>query len=183
MSLRLIDLIDAAQALMAAGKHAAAIGMYEDWIAANPADPLVHAAWFNLGCLHTDLGQPAQTVHAMQQALVDAWNGDLKVQALRIAIKCVKLLGDVHTAPQLYPCVFVLVTDVLDCLGSLVFERIKARAREDENGVPRATLDDAFTSRDVNIQAKETCRNWFYKTACIRELLPRMCVCFIWVSC
>ena len=69
MSLRLIDLIDAAQALMAAGKHAAAIGMYEDWIAANPADPLVHAAWFNLGCLYTDLGQPAQTVHAMQQAL------------------------------------------------------------------------------------------------------------------
>lgn len=116
-------------------------------------------------------------LQAMERELVRAWEQNEKVAALRIAIKCVKLLGDTTSSPQLYPCVFVLVTDVLDTFGALVFDRIRARASEDANALPLATpLSDNFVSTDVNIQAKETCRNWFYKTACIRELLPRMYV-------
>lgn len=116
-------------------------------------------------------------IHKMEKELITAWDENRKVAALRIAIKCVKLLADTTTCPQLYPCVYVLVTDVLDCFGKLVFERIKTRASEDENGQPLPKpLSEAFTSADVNIHAKETCRNWFYKTACIRELLPRMYV-------
>lgn len=30
--------------------------------------------------------------------------------------------------------------------------------------------------RDIAEEAKEMCKNWMYKTACIREMLPRMCV-------
>lgn len=111
----------------------------------------------------------------MERELVAAWTQNQKVAALRIAIKCVKLLSDTSSSPQLYPCVFVLVSDVLDTFGDLVFTRIKARASEDENDQPLPTpLAESFVSSDVNVQAKETCRNWFYKTACIRELLPRM---------
>ncbi|RLN90851.1 hypothetical protein BBJ28_00020010 [Nothophytophthora sp. Chile5] len=114
-------------------------------------------------------------VKEMQTQLVANWQQNQKVAALRIAIKCVKLLADTNTAPQLYPCVFVLISEVLDTFGGLVFERIHTRASEDENGQPLPTpLGEHFTSSDVNIHAMETCRNWFYKTACIRELLPRM---------
>jgi hypothetical protein len=118
-------------------------------------------------------------VKEMQTRLVASWEQNHKVEALRIAIKCVKLLADTDTdtAPQLYPCVFVLVSEVLDAFGKLVFDRIHTRASEDENGQPLPEpLGEHFMSSDVNIQAMETCRNWFYKTACIRELLPRMYV-------
>ncbi|KAG6964182.1 hypothetical protein JG687_00006114 [Phytophthora cactorum] len=114
-------------------------------------------------------------VKEMEKRLIANWEQNHKVEALRIAIKCVKLLADTDTAPQLYPCVFVLVSEVLDAFGKLVFDRIHARASEDDNGQPLPEpLGEHFMSSDINIQATETCRNWFYKTACIRELLPRI---------
>ncbi|OQR87725.1 hypothetical protein ACHHYP_08096 [Achlya hypogyna] len=108
-------------------------------------------------------------VKNLQTDFVAAWQDDQKVLALRIAIKCFKLLGDV-SFPKLYPCIFVLVSDVLDCFGTHVYDRIKAKAEESLE----KPLPVNFLSGDVNIEAKETCRNWFYKTACIRELLPRI---------
>ncbi|KDO26983.1 hypothetical protein SPRG_07696 [Saprolegnia parasitica CBS 223.65] len=108
-------------------------------------------------------------VKTLQTDFVAAWLDDQKVLALRIAIKCFKLLGDV-SFPKLYPCMFVLVSDVLDCFGSHVYNRILAKAEE----TLEQPLPSNFTSNDICIEAKETCRNWFYKTACIRELLPRI---------
>ena len=42
----------------------------------------------------------------------------------------------------------------------------------------RGPLPDGFTARDVGGETRETCRNWMYKTSCIRELLPRLYVAF-----
>jgi hypothetical protein len=81
--------------------------------------------------------------------------------------------------PAFYPSMFVLVTDVLDTFGRCVFERLRSAAVEEQARMGSArggALPEDFAAGDVGAEARETCRNWIYKTACIRELLPRLYV-------
>nr|DBA20299.1 TPA: hypothetical protein GDO54_016007 [Pyxicephalus adspersus] len=84
-------------------------------------------------------------IEELNQSLKDAWASDQKVKALKIVIQCSKLLSDT-TVIRFYPSKFVLVTDILDTFAH-------------------------FTPEDVNDTAKETCLNWFFKIASIRELI------------
>lgn len=68
-----------------------------------------------------------QKIELLDQELVKAWNTDQRVKALKIAIQCAKLLADTSVM-QFYPSQFVLVTDVLDNFGRLVFERLRTKA-------------------------------------------------------
>ncbi|KYO30591.1 VPS35 endosomal protein-sorting factor-like [Alligator mississippiensis] len=109
-------------------------------------------------------------IEELNQSLKDAWSSDQKVKALKIVIQCSKLLSDT-TVIQFYPSKFVLITDILDTFGKLVYERILSMCVDS-----RVSLPDNFTPESVNDTAKETCLNWFFKIASIRELIPRFYV-------
>ena len=124
-------------------------------------------------------GQFEAHVKQLSDNLDRAWERDERVNSLKIAIQLAKLLSDTNY-PQFYPVMFVLVTDVLEKFGKMVFNRLKGKAEEALN-VGNATkkqmkLAEDFKPEDVPLVAKETCRNWFYKAACIKELLPRLLI-------
>ncbi|XP_037318819.2 VPS35 endosomal protein-sorting factor-like isoform X2 [Pungitius pungitius] len=111
----------------------------------------------------------ANRIEELNQSLKEAWASDQKVKALKIVIQCSKLLSDTSVI-QFYPSKFVLITDILDTFGRLVYDRIWTMCSDPQ------PLPDSFTVDDVNDTAKETCLNWFFKIASIRELLPRLYV-------
>uniref|UniRef100_A0A670YJI9 VPS35 endosomal protein-sorting factor-like n=1 Tax=Pseudonaja textilis TaxID=8673 RepID=A0A670YJI9_PSETE len=96
-------------------------------------------------------------IEELNQSLKDAWASDQKVKALKIVIQCSKLLSDT-TVIQFYPSKFVLITDILDTFGEY---------RSSSSLLP-------WYNSSVNDIAKETCLNWFFKIASIRELIPRL---------
>lgn len=125
-----------------------------------------------------DLSQQQYTarIEQLNNELVQAWHSDQRVKALKIAIQCAKLLVDTSVM-AFYPSKFVLITDILDIFGKLVYERLKIKAEYYKPGSKIPTsLPDNFTPDMVPENAKETCRNWFYKIASIRELVPRLYV-------
>jgi len=93
--------------------------------------------------------------------MVQSWNVDQRVKALKIAIQCTKMLTDTGVL-QFYPSQYVLITDILDTFGKLVYERLKTK--------------DAGNNPNSKGSCRETCQNWFYKTASIRDLIPRLYV-------
>lgn len=124
-----------------------------------------------------DLSQQeyVKRIDELNQALVSAWEKDHRVKSLKIAIQCSKLLSDVSVI-QFYPSKFVLVTDILDTFGRLVYERLKDKAVVTSPGSQPISLPDNFTPAEVPEAAKEICHNWFFKIASIRELIPRFYV-------
>ncbi|KAK0076450.1 hypothetical protein PV326_010778 [Microctonus aethiopoides] len=113
-------------------------------------------------------------IEQLSKELVQAWYSDQRVKALKIAIQCAKLVVDT-AAIAFYPSKFVLVTDILDIFGKLVYERLKLKADYHKSESKLSTsLSDNFNPDMIPENAKETCRNWFYKTASIRELVPRL---------
>lgn len=115
-------------------------------------------------------------IEQLNEELVQAWHQDQRVKALKIAIQCSKLLVDTSVI-QFYPSKFVLVTDILDIFGKLVYDRLRTKAEYIVPGSKTTSmLPENFSPDMVSESAKETCRNWFYKIASIRELVPRLYV-------
>ena len=67
-TLSLADLVNQAQGLQQAGQAAAAVALYQRWIAGGPL-PMRHVACFNLGTLLGALNRPADAEAAYRQAV------------------------------------------------------------------------------------------------------------------
>ncbi|KAF9608821.1 hypothetical protein IFM89_011859 [Coptis chinensis] len=102
-----------------------------------------------------------------------AWKDDDRVTSLKLSIKVARLLMDTSVS-EFYPPLFILVIDVMDMLGDMVWERIKRKAEYTDDGTLISSLPDDFGAKDVCSDAKETCYNWFCKIGSIPELLPRI---------
>ncbi|KAK8915936.1 hypothetical protein KSP39_PZI022997 [Platanthera zijinensis] len=102
-----------------------------------------------------------------------AWKADDRINALKLSIKVSRLLIDTSIS-QFYPTLFLLVIDIMDMFGDLVWERIKKKAEYSEDGTFLCSLSESFLSVHVCSEAKETCYNWFCKIGSIRELVPRI---------
>jgi hypothetical protein len=123
-------------------------------------------------------------VRQLNSLLTQAWKTQERVKAVKLAIQNAKLLADA-TVLQFYPSMFVLVTDLLDNFGKLVFDRIHERGAglDPKTGAQLPPLGKRFSHKQVSDLAKETCRNWFYKIASVKELLPRLFVEIAIVKC
>lgn len=66
-------------------------------------------------------------IEQLNRELVKAWNSEQRVKALKIAIQCAKVLADSDVL-IFYPSKYVLITDILDIFGQLVYERLRTKA-------------------------------------------------------
>lgn len=55
-----------------------------------------------------------------------AWNGEERVKSLKLMIQTAKLLQDENIPRVFYPSMFILVTEILDNFGELVYGRIRS---------------------------------------------------------
>ncbi|KAM3963392.1 VPS35 endosomal protein-sorting factor-like [Aphomia sociella] len=122
-------------------------------------------------------------INMLNDEIKKAWDSEQRVKAFKIGIQCSKLLSDISVM-QFYPSKFVLITDILDTFGNLVFDRLKLKSFG--TGVS-SDIQDIDPGR-IPESAKETCQNWLFKMASIRELLPRLYMemsllkCYLFIS-
>ncbi|XP_011208196.2 VPS35 endosomal protein sorting factor-like isoform X3 [Bactrocera dorsalis] len=109
-----------------------------------------------------------QRIEQLNQELITSWNDDQRVKSLKIVIQCSKMLADTSVL-SFYPSQFVLITDILDMFGKLVYERLNIKASNIISDGEKSSKAEPLYEN-----ARETCQNWFFKISSIRELLPRL---------
>ncbi|XP_058761026.1 uncharacterized protein LOC131634379 isoform X2 [Vicia villosa] len=72
-------------------------------------------------------------LHELKDEITRSWLADNRVTSLRLSIKVAKLMVDTSVS-EFYSTLFVLVTDIMDMLGDLVWKRIKQKAEFTEDG-------------------------------------------------
>ncbi|XP_068629579.1 VPS35 endosomal protein-sorting factor-like isoform X2 [Battus philenor] len=142
---------------------------------------------FDEGSVRKTMGLSQQEfitkINMLDEEIKKAWDTEQRVKAFKICIQCSKLLSDVNVM-QFYPSKFIFISDILDNFGNLVYHRLKIKCTGDKKIKSPLDIDASL----VTESAKETCQNWMFKMASIRELLPRLYMemsllkCYVFIS-
>jgi hypothetical protein len=114
-------------------------------------------------------GEFIAKVEVLKREMLQKWEVEDKVGALKIIIHCTKMLNDVFT-PKFYTHKFLVLSDILDSFSKLVYDRIYKLSFGNDKGTDFTEIN----SNNINSTAKDICFNWILKCSCIRELLPRI---------
>ncbi|KAE9421298.1 hypothetical protein Angca_006511, partial [Angiostrongylus cantonensis] len=114
-------------------------------------------------------------VNKLRELLITAWQDNKRIEAVRLVTELARLLS-APTTPSFFPVQWVLVTDILDLFGKLVYDRLFSKANEERKAAGCAALLNNFVSDDILPDTTEVARNWFCKIADIKEVVPRFYV-------
>uniref|UniRef100_A0A0R3S1X5 Uncharacterized protein n=1 Tax=Elaeophora elaphi TaxID=1147741 RepID=A0A0R3S1X5_9BILA len=114
-------------------------------------------------------------INELRKNLEIAWAKEKKIESVNLAVEVANILG-FASATNIYPRQFILVTDVLDEFGQLVYDRLYTKANRERAEAGFNQLPDNFTVDDVPKQTRDVARNWFCKIGGITEFLPRFYV-------
>ena len=116
-------------------------------------------------------------LESLKKEMIQKWNNEDKVGAIKIMIHCTKILNDTST-PKFYCHKFIIITDILETFANLIFQRIFKISFPNELYSSQKVISPILVSN----KAKDICSNWIYKCSCIRELLPRIYVDIIFLK-
>jgi hypothetical protein len=99
----------------------------------------------------------------LRRKMTQFWAKEDKVACLKICIQCAKLLNDTET-PAFYPLKFLIITEIMDDFGKMVFDRMKKLSFQ-EQGITNweNILDNEIDFRNTPDFVKEKTNNWFLK--------------------
>ena len=103
-----------------------------------------------------------ERLQKLNDNIARAWLEADRVAALKLSIKVVKLLGynAGGKAPEFYPILFFLVTDIADTVGQLVYKRIKAKAENKSEETYDDEINDDIENTSTGKKKSILPENW-----------------------
>ncbi|ONK81524.1 uncharacterized protein A4U43_C01F30120 [Asparagus officinalis] len=92
----------------------------------------------------------ASRLQELKTEIRQSWRADDRVKALKLSIKVTRLLMDTSVS-HFYPTLFILVIEVLDMLGGMVWERIMRKAEFSDDGIRLCSLPASSKSSNDDI--------------------------------
>ncbi|VDL81955.1 unnamed protein product [Nippostrongylus brasiliensis] len=114
-------------------------------------------------------------VNELRECFLTAWNNNKRVESVQVITELARLLS-APTTPPFFPVQWILVTDIIDLFGKLVYDRLFSKANEERKSNGESFLASDFVSSDIPPTTVDIAKNWFAKVDDIKEVVPRFYV-------